>query len=129
MTETPNITPTQELVLEVLAARHRLGESLWTFTSNRAVTVALEALEAAELVNTMGGVVERTVRASLTDTGRDLMLTPGYRLPDRALRRAGAQFLTDAAGSLPGDAEQAGLPEVYVPRVQRWLNDKADRLG
>jgi hypothetical protein len=27
-----SLTPTQQLVLEVLAARHRLGHTTWTFT-------------------------------------------------------------------------------------------------
>lgn len=63
----PTLTPTQDLVLDVLIARHRTRENLWTFSTRH--KRALEALEDAGLVNVMSGVVENTVRASLTPAG------------------------------------------------------------
>ena len=70
---------TQQLVLEVLAARTRLGEKLWTFPAG--AQRALNLLESRGLVTQMHGTVERTVRASLTDAGRALALDPDYTPP------------------------------------------------
>lgn len=76
------MTPTQELVMEVLAARYRLGENIWTFRTNQAVKSALRALEADDMVFTMHGIVEGTIRAGLTENGRDAFLSPNYRVPE-----------------------------------------------
>lgn len=75
--ETPHLTPTQALVMEVLGARRRLGENLWTFDSRYKPTIRqLEDLGLADLTH---GINERTVRASLTDEGARLFLDPNYR--------------------------------------------------
>ena len=79
MTTVP--TPTQSLVLEVLAARYRLGESLWTFSANPNAVRAIRSLEAAGLVESMGGIVPNTVRASLTDAGKAAALSDTYQPP------------------------------------------------
>lgn len=76
MTDLP---PTQYLIMEVLAARHRTGEHLWTFPSNLAVP--LRALEDAELVLVMHGITSGTIRARLTEAGRKYVLKPGYVSP------------------------------------------------
>jgi hypothetical protein len=60
-----DFTPTEDLMLEVLIARYRLGELLWTFDSRLAPTV--ERLAAGGWVVSMHGITENTVRASLTD--------------------------------------------------------------
>ena len=72
-------TPTQDLILEVLAARYRLGESLWTFDSRH--KTALRQLEEARLVNVIHGTVLQTVRASLTEQGIAESLTNAYTAP------------------------------------------------
>lgn len=58
-------TPTENLVLEVLVARYRLGEHLWTFDSRAAP--AVRKLAGAGWVHELNGVTENTVRASLTN--------------------------------------------------------------
>lgn len=63
----PKLTPTQCLILDVLAARHRLGETLWTFSTDD--KRALDGLEAIGLVHVMRGVAPRSVRARFTDAG------------------------------------------------------------
>jgi hypothetical protein len=73
------MTPTQELVMEVLAARTRLGEAFWTFRSRHAFT--LRQLEALGMVETMHGNVDNTIRAKLTEQGRAAFLSPSYTLP------------------------------------------------
>lgn len=73
------MSPTESLVLEVLIARHRLGEHVWTFDSRNAHVI--RALSARGLVVEMGGVVPKTVRASLTEAGRDRFLSDHYVPP------------------------------------------------
>lgn len=62
------LTPAEDLVLNVLAARWRVGEHLWTFDSNQKRW--LDSLADKGLVNVMHGMVENTVRASLTEKGK-----------------------------------------------------------
>jgi hypothetical protein len=84
MTETAEVDidslpPTQLLILEVLAARHRLGERLWPFPSR--LQPQVDALERAGLVEQMSGNVERSVRVSLTEAGSAAMLHGPYVSP------------------------------------------------
>lgn len=58
------MTPTEELIIEVLIARTRTGETLWTFDSK--LTPQLKSLESKNLITFMRGIVQNTVRASLT---------------------------------------------------------------
>lgn len=74
-----DLSPTQSLVLEILAARHRLGETHWTF-STRHLT-ALRALEKQGLVGLMHGNAPRTCRAYLTEAGRKAALSEAYEGP------------------------------------------------
>ena len=97
--DSDDLPPTQYLVLEVLAARHRTGEHQWTFPSRFRGT--LRELSDLGLVGWKGGIVEKTVLAWLTDTGRSAALMDGYETPiDKALavgRQAGRE---DAAREL-----------------------------
>lgn len=61
----PDFTPTESLILEVLVARYRLGDTLWTFDSRNAP--ALRKLEEKKLVHLVSGVTENTIRAWLSD--------------------------------------------------------------
>lgn len=73
------LSPTQELILEVLGARYRLGETIWPFDSK--LRPQLRKLESHGLVTRMHGIVENTERASLTEAGRDMVLTAVYVPP------------------------------------------------
>jgi hypothetical protein len=66
------LPPTQYLILEVLAARYRLGERLWTFPSR--VQRQIGVLDRLGLVWQASGVVPYRVRAGLTDAGVKAML-------------------------------------------------------
>lgn len=97
------LPPTQNLIMEVLAARHRLGEVLWPFPSNLAVP--LRALEERGLVTVMHGNVQGTVRASLTATGSVQWLDASYfgeldRL--RLALKSIAEFAEARADLVPG---------------------------
>ncbi|MGO4383366.1 hypothetical protein [Specibacter sp. RAF43] len=91
-------TPTEELILDVLVARYRLGDTLWTFNSCN--NPALVRLETMGLVDILSGVTENTVRASLSDHG---------------LRQHGASWF-------PLGTTLAHLPDVGAegPDPDRW---------
>jgi hypothetical protein len=75
------LTPMQQLVLEVLGARLRLGHEVWTFTRSDALTKALRALAAVGYLGWKSGVVQGTALVWLTDAGRWLILDPQYVPP------------------------------------------------
>lgn len=83
-----DLTPTEGLVMEVLAARHRLGEHLWTFDSR--LNRAIESLADKGLVMPMSGQVERTVRAALTQEGLSAYVSDRYVPP--ILREVGGML-------------------------------------
>lgn len=62
------LTPSEDLAIDVLLARYRLGENLWTFESRHKKT--LDKLAARGYVSVIHGIVEKTVRASLTELGK-----------------------------------------------------------
>lgn len=72
-------TPTQELLLDVLGARFRLGENLWTFGSH--LSRAAEQLADRGLVFTTHGITEKTIRAGLTEAGKAAVLSADYSPP------------------------------------------------
>jgi hypothetical protein len=61
----PEFTPTESLIIDVLVARYRLGDTLWTFESRN--MPALRKLEEKDLIETISGVTEKTIRVSLSD--------------------------------------------------------------
>jgi len=73
------VTAREELALEVLAARFRLGEKIWTFHSKH--TGTLDDLERKGLVYTMHGIMSRTLRAGLTEEGQKALLSETYTPP------------------------------------------------
>ncbi len=121
------LPPTQYLVLDVLAARHRLGENLWPFPSTLAP--ALRALEQLGLVWTMSGSVENTVRAGLTEAGKDAVLSstyipPVFRLPgadDGGEREYGWQ--SDPARQGPWSACSTTTLDDACSAVGDWHRD------
>ena len=73
---TVSLTPTQELVLDVLAARHRLGEQEWPFDTRH--RKAIEGLAATGQVTTRRGNVENTILVSLTDVAVTELMDSDY---------------------------------------------------
>ena len=74
------LTPTQDLILEVLAARHRLGEPHWPF--ERRHRKALDALTNRGLISYESDVMPGLYRARLTHQGRSEALSATYVSPD-----------------------------------------------
>lgn len=77
--ESAKLTPTETLILEVLTARYRMGEKLWTFDSN--VKHSVETLSGKGWVIAMSGQVERTVRAALTEEAVGKLISYDYVPP------------------------------------------------
>jgi hypothetical protein len=72
------LTPSQELVIEVLTARYRLGETFWTFSTKH--SKAIRGLEDAGHVHAHSGGTENTLRVALTSSAlTGLQLTPVER--------------------------------------------------
>ena len=74
---TDPLSVTEWLITDVLAARCRLGEAIWTFPERPKITKAIAKLEAKGLVFSMHGVTDDTVRAGLTDDGVERFISPG----------------------------------------------------
>lgn len=70
------LTPTQELVMEVLAARYRLGEQWWTFEPELRETI--RTLDDGGLVEMIGGRTAGRVEARLTAAGLVQYVRPGF---------------------------------------------------
>lgn len=87
-----DLPPTQSLVLEVLAARYRLGEGAWTFSTRH--RPALEGLAARGLLGWKHGVIERSCLAWLTAEGRSATLSAAYKAPYAFKREALVDALT-----------------------------------
>lgn len=117
-TQAADLPPTQYLVMEVLAARARLGEELWPFPS--ILSVALRALEDAGLISVMHGNVPGSLRARLTEAGRKHSLRPGYAPPNGGiglLRSA----LTEVAEFAEARAELAIGMDTIAAHARRAL--------
>ncbi len=73
MTTTPtdSFTPTEELVLDLLQARIRLGENTWNFDSRLKPT--LEKLQSKGILNFKSGFVGSRLLAWPTDDGKILL--------------------------------------------------------
>lgn len=74
--DTDRLPPTQYLILEVLAARYRTGEQVWTFPTR--FRGALRGLAYTGLVAYKSGVVGRTYLAWLTEAGKTSALSSDY---------------------------------------------------
>jgi hypothetical protein len=73
------LTPSEDLMIEALIARARLGETLWTFDSRHKATA--EKLEAKGLVHWKHGVVDKTIMVFLTSKSKKEWLSHKYVPP------------------------------------------------
>lgn len=73
------MTPTEDLFLETLAARIRLGESIWTFQARHRQTA--EKLANLGIVGWKSGIVEDSILVWFTDRGKAECLSFAYIPP------------------------------------------------
>lgn len=74
-----HLTPSEALLIDVLAARRRLGEHIYLVSTEHSRT--LNSLESKGLIWTDSGNVERTRKASLTPLGIAVGISEGYTPP------------------------------------------------
>ena len=99
------LPPTQLLILEVLAARTRLGHTLWPFGAR--LRRQLDALRGLGLIQ-----ICDDVKAELTDAGRAAMMHGPYKPPDMLRER---------------DKAQAQIAAV-MRAAERWGGDHYDEI-
>lgn len=112
-----DLPPTQGLILSLLATRHRMGETYWTFSSRlRPQMVALADLG---LITWKSGSEYRTIWARLTDAGKRATLSPTYVSPKAEWsvryddgRVSGTSFTEAGARQR---ADELGLEVVWRP--------------
>lgn len=78
-TESPALTPTQYLIVEVLTARARLGEPFWTFPSN--ITTTVRVLEKLGYVNFKSAPTYGHIQVWFTNKGAAEFLDFDYHAP------------------------------------------------
>lgn len=117
MIDVDDLPPVQTLVLEVLAARTRLGEHFWTLPSN--LRHHLGKLADAGLIEWSSSSTRDAVRAWLTDAGRDAVLLGDYALPDPIRQRDEAQALLAKVAELA-----MGWPDERGDQLMRLLTEK-----
>jgi hypothetical protein len=76
-----SLPPTAYLIMEVLAARYRLGETWWTFPRKTGIRTAADSLEALGFVTVFSGITQGTFRIALTPYGIQSVLSPTYVPP------------------------------------------------
>ncbi|GGN39650.1 hypothetical protein FHR83_006674 [Actinoplanes campanulatus] len=111
MPDLDRLPPTQQLILDTLAARYRLGEQVWTFSTVHGK--ALRALEQAGLVTLLNGIVEHSTRARLTEAGKAAVLSGDYQPPNGGIDRLRAA-LTDIAEHAEARAHYLGMEPIAV---------------
>jgi DNA-binding MarR family transcriptional regulator len=79
-----DLPPTEYLILEVLAARVRLGERMWTFPAK--VKPALDSLQKRGLIWTRSAPTPRDYQAYLTDAGKREAFGEDYSPPRTVTR-------------------------------------------
>ena len=123
--DTDSLPPTQYLVLEVLAARARLGEACWTFPAR--LKPALNALQSLGLIWWRHAPIPDHVRAYLTDTGREAVLSPGYE-PPLAAETGADDRLCRALADLEGYIDRRAAA-MAGPVMKQALADAADAIA
>lgn len=106
-----HLTPTEDLIMEVLAARDRLGEPFWPFsTKHRA---AIRSLSEKGFVNYQSGNVENTLRVGfLNKASREAVLSPSYvppllaELEKKERSRQAAEVMEEAVRRLTAEAAE-----------------------
>ncbi|MBM0203249.1 hypothetical protein JNW90_09095 [Micromonospora sp. STR1s_5] len=119
--DTDDLPPTQYLILEVLAARHRTSETLWTFPSK--LRPHMEALERLGLIQWKSGIVPKTVMAWLTEQGKSASTSSTYVSPNAEwtvrFRDGGVMSPNFTEGGARHRAQEMELEAVWRP-VGPW---------
>jgi hypothetical protein len=116
----PDFTPTESLIIDVLVARYRLGDTLWTFESRN--MPALRKLEEKGLVHTTSGVTENTVRAWLSDKALRNHGASWFQLSVTMDHLADDEPVTEGTWSKRNLEQLAELPQQQCATDPRAIN-------
>lgn len=120
-----SLPPVEYLVMDVLAARARLGETYWTFPSR--LRPAMRSLASRGLLWWQPGNVPRTVKAFLTEEGRAAVLYEGYTDPVAAERQrltaAFAEQIRIAELMAASNERQQAIRKVFAPLLAEEGSD------
>jgi len=125
VTDVDSLPPTQYLILEVLAARHRTGKTWWTFPAR--LKWAALALSDTGLIEVISSPVPRTFRARLTAAGRKAVMTQVWTAPDpsdlAATFRYAAQGRREYLAGIPDDMRTTMEVEVATLEAAAMVAD------
>lgn len=96
------LPPTQYLILDVLSARWRTGEHVWTFPARSNIVAAAHRLARLGLIGVKSGTAPRTVLAWLTDAGKTAVLEPGWVNPADEARQMLVDWVRRASDHVDG---------------------------
>lgn len=100
MTDLPKLTASQALLVDLLTARHRLGEPFWPVDTK--MTRSYHELKEKGYVSILNGHVEGTVRLMLTPAAvKELISEATYTSP---LEKRIASHIADSLEMSGGDA-------------------------
>lgn len=124
------LTATEDLVLEVLAARVRCGETCWVFERRHQAT--LQSLETRGLLTFGTDPTGTMLRAFLTDAGRAECLTDGYTEPVTRLREQlgeNARTLELTQDARRGEAQRSARLQEENRQLRDQLSVAVAHLG
>jgi hypothetical protein len=110
-----DLTPTEHLVLNVLAARYRLGEGGWSFPRGQGMARILNGLANRGLVGWKSGPAGDYF-TWLTDEGKAECLVDGYMSPLERLRQAAIK-----AGAIRHDYPAGAAVDVATAHLATCL--------
>lgn len=96
------LPPLQYLILDVLAARWRTGEHVWTFPARSNIVDAAHRLARLGLIGVKSGTAPRTILAWLTDAGKAAVLSPDHVNPADEARRLVVDWVRRASDHVDG---------------------------
>jgi hypothetical protein len=125
-----SLSPTQDLIMSNLAARHRLGHTMWPFSTSFGKQI--KQLEALGLVGSKSGIVERTIEIWLTSRGKAAYLSSTYVPPILAEQSTKAEARTLRAHALwsrdKGDRATDPIQQSHYYHAAVIANERADRI-
>ena len=115
------LTPTQSLILDLLGARRRIGESAFAISSRH--LPAVKDLAAAGLVAYHSGIADSSMTVALTDNGLEAALSRSYEPPLAELHRNnGFGRCTECARTHPCQTRLTVMP---FERVDQGIPDSS----
>jgi len=125
--------------MEVLAARHRLGEPFWPIAQSPAHTLTLKQLKSLGLVEYEHGRASGFWEAQLTPRGRREYMTGSYRSPAATMIYAVSRHTRIGSRELEGvysnvEAAQAAFPNavwnhhIGYKQRQEWTWEVGDMI-